>query len=129
MSAVTVSAFAAITAVLAVFLKKYNSEYSVIITVCACSIIILYIADTLIESVSGIKQIFDKSGMSESYMIILFKCVGICFLTEFSSDTCKDAGQASLANIVTLSGRIFVLISALPLFSQLITTVSQLTGG
>ncbi len=100
-----------------------------ILTVCAASILITYMAGALIEAVSGIKEIFDQSGMSESYIVLLMKCVGLCFLTEFTCDTCKDAGQAALSSVVLFGGRISVLITALPLFSQLINTVTELSGG
>lgn len=129
MSAVTVCAAAIVASVLGMFLRKNNTEYSIILTVCAASILITYIAGALIEAVSGIKEIFDQSGMSESYIVLLMKCVGLCFLTEFTCDTCKDAGQAALSSVVLFGGRISVLITALPLFSQLINTVTELSGG
>lgn len=129
MSAVTVCAAGVIASVLAIVLRKNNTEYSLILTICTSAIIVTYITGALIEALSDIKVIFSSSGLSVSYLAVLLKCVGICFLTEFACDTCKDAGQAALSNIVLLSGRLFVLISALPLFSQLFSMVSELSGG
>lgn len=129
MSAVTVCAAGVIASILAIVLKKNNAEYSIILTVCTCAILVSYIAGALIEAISGVKEIFSASDMSTTYLTILLKCVGICFLTEFTCDTCKDAGQAALSNIVLFGGRIFVLISALPLFSELLGMVKELSGG
>ena len=129
MSAVTVCAAGVIASILAIVLKKNNAEYSIILSVCACAILVSYIAGALIEAISGVKEIFSASDMSTTYLTILLKCVGICFLTEFTCDTCKDAGQAALSNIVLFGGRIFVLISALPLFSELLGMVKELSGG
>mgnify|MGYP003312260167 CR=1 FL=1 len=129
MSSLTVCAAGIIASILAIVLKKNNAEYSFILTISASAIIITYIAGALIEAIGGVKHIFAMSDMSISYLTLLLKCVGICFLTEFTCDTCKDAGQAALSDIVLFSGRIFVLVSALPLFTELLNMVTELSGG
>lgn len=129
MNAFTVCAVGIIASLLAIVLKKNNSEYSFALVVCTSAIIITYITGAVIDSVSKVSELFSESGMSVTYLTILLKCVGICFLTEFTCDACKDAGQASLSNIVLFSGKIFVLITAFPLFSQLFSMVSDLSGG
>lgn len=129
MSTITVCAAGIIASVLAIVLKKNNAEYSFILTVSASAIIVTYVAGALVEAISGVKEIFASSNMSITYLALLLKCVGICFLTEFTCDTCKDAGQAALSDIVLFSGRLFVLVSALPLFSELLNTVTELSGG
>lgn len=129
MSSLTVCAAGIVASILAIILKKNNAEYSLILTISASSIIVIYIAGTLVEAIDGIKGIFAMSDMSISYVTLLLKCVGICFITEFTCDTCKDAGQAALSDIVLFSGRIFVLVSALPLFTELLNLVTDLSGG
>lgn len=129
MSAITICAAGTIASILAIILKKNNAEYSIILTICASAILITYIAGAILEALGGIRDIFSQSGFDESYIALLFKCVGICFLTEFTCDTCKDAGQASLAGIVLFGGRISVLLLALPLFSELLGIVIRLSGG
>lgn len=129
MSAITICAAGTIASILAIILKKNNAEHSIILTICASAILITYIAGAILEALGGIRDIFSQSGFDESYIALLLKCVGICFLTEFTCDTCKDAGQASLAGIVLFGGRISVLLLALPLFSELLGIVIRLSGG
>lgn len=129
MSAVTICAAGVIASVLAIILKKNNAEYSFILTICTSAILVTYITGAILEAVSGVREIFSASNISATYIALLLKCVGICFLTEFTCDTCKDAGQAALSNIILFSGRILVLISALPLFSELLKVVTELSGG
>lgn len=129
MSSVTVCSAGVIASVLAVILKKNNAEYSFILTICTSAILVTYITSALLEAIGGVKEIFSASGMSTTYLTLLLKCVGICFLTEFTCDTCKDAGQAALSNIVLFGGKIFVLVSSLPLFSELLSIVTDLAGG
>lgn len=129
MSAVTICAAGVVASILALVLKKNNTEYSLILTICTSAILVTYIAGALLEAIGGLKEIFFASDMSTTYLTLLLKCVGICFLTEFACDTCKDAGQVALSNIVLFGGRIFVLVSALPLFTELLSIVTELTGG
>ena len=131
MSSLTVCAAGIIASILAIVLKKNNAEYSFILTISASAIIVTYIAGALIEAIGGVKHIFAiEWKISKGIKLtLLLKCVGICFLTEFTCDTCKDAGQAALSDIVLFSGRIFVLVSALPLFTELLNMVTELSGG
>lgn len=129
MNIIGVCTAAVIASILAVVLKKSGAEYSFILTVCAVCLILTYILTSVVLSLSTIGDIFAKAGITEKYIVILLKCVGICFLTEFSCDCCKDASQNALSSVVLLSGRICVLITALPLFEEFLSLTLLLSGG
>lgn len=129
MNILLVCGFAAVTAILAILLKKGNAEYSFILSVCSVVIVLLYVLSFVTSSVSSVLDFFDGASISTSYIQILFKCVGICFVTEFTCDCCKDASQAALSNAVLTAGRICVLITALPLFSEFLNLALKLSGG
>ena len=129
MSTITICSAGIIASLLVIVLRKNNTEYSIILTVCASAVMVIYISGAIVESFGDMRDIFDQSGLNGNYIPLMLKCVGICFLTEFTCDTCKDAGQASLAGIVLFGGRISVLVLALPLFSELLAIVMELSGG
>ena len=129
MNILLVCGFAAVTAILAVLLKKSNAEYSFVLSVCSVVIVLLYVLSFVTSSVSSVFDFFNGASISTSYIQILLKCVGICFITEFTCDCCKDASQAALSNAVLTAGRICVLITALPLFSEFLNLALKLSGG
>lgn len=129
MNIISICGAVVVASVLAVILKKQNAEYSLIIAVCAVTLIGVYILSSVIFAVSGIKEIFARTSLSTAYIEILLKCVGICFLTEFSCDCCKDASQSALSSVVLMSGRICVLITAFPLFEEFLDLTLSLAGG
>ena len=129
MNIISICSAAVIASVLAVVLKKSGAEYSFILTVCTVCLILAYILSTVVVSVTEIGDIFARSNIKESYVVILLKCVGICFLTEFSCDCCKDASQNALSGVVLISGRICVLITSLPLFKEFLNLAMALSGG
>ena len=56
----------------------------------------------------------------------MFKSLGITYLTVFAADTCRDAGQNSLAAKVELAGRMAVVAAALPLVKRVVSIVTEL---
>lgn len=129
MNIISICASAVVSSVLAVLLKKHNAEYSLILTVCTATMIIIYIISFVIFAVSGVEEIFARAHLDIEYIQILLKCVGICFLTEFACDCCKDASQAALSSVVLMSGRICVLVTAFPLFEEFLSLSLNLAGG
>ncbi len=129
MNIICICAAAVVSSVLAVLLKKHNAEYSLILTVCSVALIFMYIISSVVVAVSGIEEIFFKSQLNTVYIEILLKCVGICFITEFACDCCKDASQNALSSIVIMSGRICVLLTAFPLFEEFLSLALDLSGG
>ena len=54
--------------------------------------------------------------------------LGICLITQFTCDSCRDAGENSLASKVELVGKLAVLGCALPLFENIISCALGLMG-
>lgn len=129
MNVISICVAAVISSVFAVLLKKYNAEYSLILGICTLTLIISYIISSVVIAVSNIKEIFATSTLSLSYLEILLKCIGICFITEFTCDCCKDASQNALSYAVLFSGRLCVLVTSLPLFKEFLSLALNLTVG
>lgn len=49
----------------------------------------------------------------------LMKAAAIALISQFAQDTCRESGQAALAGQIEFAGKIGVLASAAPLFSEL----------
>lgn len=115
--------------VLAVLLKKYNAEYSLILSVCAAVIIFIYVIVYILSLVSSLDKLFARTQLDVNYIAVLLKCIGVCFVTEFTCDCCKDASQNALSSVVLISGRICVLLTAVPLFEEFLNFTLNLAGG
>lgn len=70
-----------------------------------------------------------ETGVNTNYTGTLLKSLGICFICQFSSDICKDAGQNALSSKVELAGKIMILILALPLIDEVLSTATSLLSG
>lgn len=120
---------AVIAAVLSVMLKKYNPEYSILISLAAGILLLLLIFSDLFPAVIRIKDLLSVAQIPPEYGQVLFKCLGICFLAQFSADSCRDAGESALAAKIELAGKVMIVLLSLPLFEQVAQTAVSLIGG
>lgn len=105
--------------------KGLKSEYGIYMTITA-ALIIFYISFEKISSViNGINQIRQYLNVGD-YMPIMIKIVGISYITELSSDICKDAGYGTIGNQIQLLGKLTILAVSMPVFETLFNTVSGL---
>lgn len=126
MNVFAICAVCVITAVISLAIKRYNGEMSIIIAIAGCIVVLLSVISYTTDIFSQINSIIKTANIKSDYVAILIKALGICFITEFSSDCCKDAGQLSLANNCTTIGRLLVLVTALPLFKEILNTAVSL---
>lgn len=79
---------------------------------------------------SGIFDIFNNifkvSGINSSLYAIIFKIIGIGYLTEFTASICNDTGNNSLGDKVLLGGKIIILVMALPIVTSILDIVMEL---
>ena len=120
---------AVVAAIFAVTLKKHNPEYSMLISLCAGVLMLYLLLTRITPAVSQIKTLLSATGLSSDYGAILFKALGICFLTQFAADSCRDAGESALASKVELAGRLAIVVLALPLLEEVAKLVTSLAGG
>ncbi|MDY5578086.1 MAG: SpoIIIAC/SpoIIIAD family protein [Lachnospiraceae bacterium] len=115
-------------ALMAVMLKQGKNEYSVymIVAVTVClSFFIISGMRTILEAIEKIKTYIH---FDEAYLNTLIKIVGISYLTQFSTDLCKDCGYQALSNQLQIFGKISVLAVSMPVILSLLETINQVLG-
>ncbi len=128
MNILIICAAAIVSAILAVTVRRYSAEQSMLICIGSAALILLSLVRETAENIALISDLFDQSGIRADYILILLKTLGICFLTEFSCDTATQAGMLSLSTAVLSAGKVLVLVTALPLFTEIFSVISQLAG-
>ncbi len=80
---------------------------------------------TAFSVISDLKLYFSGG---EHFFTILLKVVGITYLCEFSSGICKDAGFQAIAGQIQIFGKLYVLLSGMPILLALLETIKGLGG-
>ncbi len=118
--------FGIITSIFAISVKTWKPEYSIyMVAVCVCMLfsVVIVKLKTVLSALQTIEQSISVDHTSVS---ILVKIIGISYLTQFSSDLCKDCGYPSLANQLRIFGKITVLAVSLPIVLSLLETMEHL---
>ena len=111
-----------ITAVICIILKQYKPEYSIFATVICSVIILTFIFKKILIPITLIKQKIEACGIESSYFKVALKSLGIGYLTTFIADSCRDAGQVSLAFKSELVGKFAIFILSVPLIFSILET-------
>ena len=128
MNVVSVCMLALTAAVLALTLRTKSGEIALLLTV-ACAVLLMFsVLGSAGDIIAAVRGIVSSSGISAGYLAILLKVIGICLMTEFTANTCRDAGSSALASNVTLAGKLLATAAALPLYADILSVVSGLVG-
>lgn len=123
MNIVSIGVLAVVAVIVALTLRPKNAEIALMLTVACAVLILLAVLSQAGQIIGTVNSIVAAAQINTGYIAILLKVVGICLLTEFAVNTCRDAGCQSLAGNVSLAGKLLVTITALPLYTDILNTV------
>ena len=114
-----------VSCIVVIVVKQYKPEFAFITTIAAGSVILFMLLGRFTSVFNELKLISESAGIKSEYMEVMLKGLGICYLTQFSSDICNDFGQSSLASKIELCGKITLAVLSIPLLKSLIETISK----
>ncbi|MDR1466986.1 MAG: stage III sporulation AC/AD family protein [Oscillospiraceae bacterium] len=126
MENLTLFLLAIVCSMICIMLKKYCPEYSFCVNLIAGILLIAAVFSKISTVIIHLKNMMEVANLSSGYSSILFKCLGICLLAQFSSDACRDAEQTSLASKVELAGKVMIIVISLPLFERVVEIAGKL---
>ena len=121
-----IAAVGLICAVLSLAVRSWRPEFSIYISAASGLVLFAMVYSQLEGIISGVSGLFQKSGSAGVYFPVLLKVIGIAYLTDFSAQFCRDAGENGIASKVEMAGKIFIFYAALPVFTSLIRMLQML---
>lgn len=113
---------------LAVPLKSYKAEYGVYIGIAVCLVILGYAMQYFAGILSAIEQLREYLKGSYSYITVLLKAVGATYACEFCAGICKDAGYNGIAGQVEIIGKLYILLTGMPILIALLESIQSIAG-
>lgn len=117
---------ALITCIACLIVKPVRPDFAIFISIVGGIIIIFYTMSYLSGIFDIFNNIFKISGVNTSIYSVIFKIIGIGYLTEFTASICNDTGNNSLGDKVLLGGKIIILVMALPIVTSILDIVMEL---
>lgn len=126
MEMLRIAALALCAVALIVLVKNYKPEFGFLAAM-ACSILLLFLLlDSLRYGFAYIAELYQSLTLGKAYFPIILKVLAIAYITEFTVQLCKDAGESAIASKVELGGKIIIFCVAIPVLQSIFTLVEQL---
>ena len=126
MSITSLVGFALVSASIIVLLRNYSPEFAVSVSAIT-SIIILIISIIFVNDVfQKITEIASLSAITSNNLKIIFKSLGVCYITQIGKDVCNDCGETALADKVDLAGKITIAAMSIEIIAQVVEMILEL---
>ncbi|MBQ9898882.1 MAG: stage III sporulation AC/AD family protein [Ruminococcus sp.] len=128
-SCFTVAVFCVVSAIIAVLLRQYSREQSLMAALaasCAVGGACIVLLSTFIGELG---DMFTAAGVSDAYISLIFKAAAVCFITQLTCDICRDSGETAIASAAEMWGRAAVTFMSLPVLSALLEKITELIQG
>lgn len=111
-------AVALITAFCVMILRDVKSELALIVGLAGGVIVVLSVVNYFSDIFGVISNIARRAGLATSVVSLLFKIIAVGYITEFSASLIEDAGLSSLADRVTLAGKLIIVAASIPVIVE-----------
>ncbi len=87
----------------------------------------------LMEPLAGVVRAFAElasgAGVRTVYLALVLKAVAIAFITSVGAELSRDAGEAAIGSVVELTGKVFILLLAVPVIAAILDALVSLLPG
>ncbi|MCI8484989.1 MAG: stage III sporulation protein AD [Lachnospiraceae bacterium] len=110
---------------LGIMLKERKKEYELFITLGVSLCIFYFILSKLELVLDVVNRMQEYVSLDTEYIGILIKMIGITYVSEFSSNLCKDAGYQAVAGQIEMFGKLSILVISMPVLLVLLETIGE----
>ena len=126
MEIVKVVAFAFIALFIVLIFKEKREDIAVQVSIFVGILIFFFMLSKLTTVLGILEQLSLKANIDFIYLKIVFKILGIAYLASFCSEICRDAGASSIASKVEFSGKILILVLAMPILMAVLQSILKI---
>ena len=116
-----VSIAAVLVATVCLLIRSVRPELTVPVSVAAVLVTALAILPEITQSME-----LTRSFTNNEHIETVLKIMGVAYITHFTSDICKGAGENALAGGVELTGKLTVMLLSLPLATKLLNMIETM---
>ena len=123
---VKIAAIAIALGIIVIYLKNVNSELFILALIGSGIVLLYSAAEYFITTINFFSAVIQRTGVKSEYFEIIFKCVAIGYLVEFSAGTLVDAGLNSLADKLVLIGKVVIISVSMPIIYSVFNLLTGL---
>lgn len=103
--------------------RKHHVEFSALISIGICLLLMFFMVQAFDGLVAFIQQL--AGAVNLEYVGVLLKLIGVAYICEFASGLCRDAGYQAISGQIETAGRVTMLLLTIPVMEAIIETIEQ----
>ncbi|WP_027632903.1 stage III sporulation protein AD [Clostridium hydrogeniformans] len=103
-----------------------RDDLGIQISIVVSVMILIFLAPKINGIINFLNSMSIKANIDTMYLNTVLKIIGIAYIASFCSDICKDAGAGSLASKVELSGKVLILVLAIPILMAVLDSILKI---
>jgi stage III sporulation protein AD len=115
-----------IVTILSLIIKEQKPMFAFLLATFTGIIIFLFLIGKIASVIQVLEDLATKSSINMVFLKTILKIIGVAYIAEFGAQIVRDAGQESIATKIELSGKILIMVMAIPIISVIIETVVKL---
>ncbi|TCZ77449.1 stage III sporulation protein AD [Paenibacillus albiflavus] len=112
--------------VLVLIIKEQKPMFAFLLTAFTGIMIFLFLIGKISSVIQVLEDLAVQSGVNMVFLKTILKIIGIAYIAEFGAQIVRDAGLESVASKIELSGKILIMVMAIPIVTVIIETVLNL---
>ena len=116
-------------ALLSAVLRPSRPELATCLSLLAGALTVGALLGQITPLVISLRRMSSLGGVGEGHLAVVLRGAGICLVTQLAADVCRDAGDTALACKAELTGRILLLLLAVPLYEEILTLIVGVVNG
>lgn len=118
--------FAVVGALLIMAIREMAPQVSFILTLVVAVTLFVIALQRLTGVLVPIEKLAAEADVNTLFFSTVIKIIGIAYLVEFGAQIARDAGVHSIAAKLELTGKLFILVLAIPIMTAVVDAVSHL---
>lgn len=115
-----------IVTILSLIIKEQKPMFAFLLAVFTGVMIFLFLIGKISSVIRVLEDLATKSNINMVFLKTILKIIGVAYIAEFGAQVVRDAGQESIASKIELSGKILIMVMAIPIITVIIETVVKL---
>lgn len=115
--------------VLTVFQSEFREEqpaWAVLLAIAFCTVVLLGLLPQLSGVIQTLTTLAREGAVGSFYLAPVLKAIGAAYLTSLGVQISQEAGEAAIAAVIELAGKLVILLIGLPLLQAVLYTLFRI---
>lgn len=109
-------------------LREEQPAWAVLVALSFVSVLFLGLIPQFSNAFGIITTLAQEAQVSSLYLHPVLKTIGVAYLTSFGVQISREAGEEVISSMIELSGKLVILLIALPLLEAILATLFGILG-